>query len=196
MVHLSFDVEGTYRKDVLPETAREEELVQKLLALLIRYDMVATWAVVGKLFEENTKLVRMLRASGHEIASHSYSHKDFAELSEDQARKELQTSTRAGAQSFVFPYNHVRYTHLLSQYGFRTYRKGGMYFPSRRKLGMFIPAGWRFFAAKQGIDYAVRTGKVFHLWTHPIDLIDTDLFIEFSWIIMYVSGLKKQGRLV
>lgn len=199
---LSFDVEGHWgRIELTPDVAREHEMVTRLLSLLESKHMRATWGVVGKLFEEEKMLVRELRRSGHEIASHSYTHPDFAKISGEEAREELMKSKQVAQtynvrlQSFIFPYNHVNHADILAHYGFRTYRKGGMYFPSRRKLGRFIPVGWRYAAAKYGIDHAVSSGSLFHLWTHPIDLVREDVFDEFAHIISYASSRVARKQL-
>lgn len=61
------------------------------------------------------------------------------------------------------------------------------HFLSNRGIRKFIPKGLRFKKAKRGIDKAIREKKIFHLWTHPLDIVDQDgeLFKELKEIILY-----------
>lgn len=194
---LSFDVEGKWgRTPGFSGVERETEYVKKLLSIISSRKMRATWAVVGKLFEEDKPLIRLLQASGHEIASHSYSHKDYYRITKEEAEEECKKNTLYSS-SFVFPYNHIGYLDVLSAHGFRTFRTGGIYFPSKRKLGKFLPKGARAFIAKRMLDWTVWKGGVLHLWSHPIDFIDDSgqLFGEFIDILDYAYSMKKQGNL-
>lgn len=70
-----------------------------------------------------------------------------------------------------------------------------MYFFSSRGLKKIIPSGTRFNKAKKGINKAIKKKKVFHLWTHPVDLTDESSFMELEEIIKYASEKRKSGLL-
>lgn len=74
---------------------------------------------------------------------------------------------------------------------------GSMYLVSARGIRKLIPRGVRFLKAKRGIDKAIKEKKVFHLWTHPIDLVDKkeDLLIDFERILQYAGKKRKEGIL-
>ncbi|MGH9318285.1 MAG: XrtA system polysaccharide deacetylase [Vicinamibacteria bacterium] len=81
---LSIDVEEYYhgmefeaavpkhRRHLLP--SRVEETVDRVLALLERFDTRATFFVVGKVAEAHREMVRKIASARHEIACHSYAH--------------------------------------------------------------------------------------------------------------------------
>ncbi len=65
------------------------EFTSKLLAVLDKYNVKATFFVVGKMAEKRPDLVREELAAGHEIGNHTYSHANLAKLSEAGAAAEL-----------------------------------------------------------------------------------------------------------
>ena len=212
---LSFDVEGDWGRrrsrnvaSLLPLISQEMTTVEKMVSMLNARSIVATWAIVGALFEINKNLIHHIEEKGHEIASHSMTHPDFFRLTREQAMQEIrQCITMARRHnirlsSFIYPYNHVKYLDILTEYGFNAYRKPqhrifenhigfflprsyraeqvdhvisipqSLYLPSNRGVKRLIPKRMRFVLAKKGIDEAVSKGEIFHLWTHPIDFID------------------------
>lgn len=70
-----------------------------------------------------------------------------------------------------------------------------MYFFSSRGAKRIIPKGVRFGKAKRGIDKAIGKNKVFHLWTHPVDLADEVSFEELEKIMEYAFEKRKAGLL-
>lgn len=66
-----------------PDTAR------KMLDLLGKEQVKATFFVVGKKVEEHPRLIRRMMKEGHEVANHTYSHPRLDGLDADQIRKEI-----------------------------------------------------------------------------------------------------------
>jgi peptidoglycan/xylan/chitin deacetylase (PgdA/CDA1 family) len=71
----------------------------KMLDMLSAYNIRATFFVIGKyLFgpdaQAHTDLVRRIDKAGHTVAIHSYTHKDFRDLSTAQINRELYRSGR------------------------------------------------------------------------------------------------------
>jgi peptidoglycan/xylan/chitin deacetylase (PgdA/CDA1 family) len=64
-------------------------LLQALRALEVR----ATFFITGQFADRYPDVVRMIAEDGHELANHSYSHPDFAKLSEPAMRSEIQRAT-------------------------------------------------------------------------------------------------------
>jgi peptidoglycan/xylan/chitin deacetylase (PgdA/CDA1 family) len=62
----------------------------QVAAVLARYGVHATFFVVGQRVEGLPEQVKALMAAGHEIGNHSYSHPDFARLSEASQRKQIE----------------------------------------------------------------------------------------------------------
>ncbi len=73
---------------------RVQSNVTKLLALLARHKMRATFFVLGCVAEALPGLVPQIASAGHEIASHGYSHRMVTELDPEGFRNELR-HTRA-----------------------------------------------------------------------------------------------------
>lgn len=60
-----------------------------LLDTLRRSQVRATFFVVGEKAEENPQLLRRIAAAGHQVACHTYSHLNLADMSAHEARNEL-----------------------------------------------------------------------------------------------------------
>lgn len=61
----------------------------QILDILDEYDVKVTYFVTGMWARKNEQALRAIADRGHEIGSHSYSHKDYANLSDDQIREDL-----------------------------------------------------------------------------------------------------------
>lgn len=64
-------------------------LTERLLAILARQDVKATFFVVGKQAERYPELVQEIFQSGHELANHTYSHRDLRHLSLEEFDNEF-----------------------------------------------------------------------------------------------------------
>ncbi len=233
---ISIDTELLWgRKDLnyskfISKTLKENEIIKKLLEIFKKYDIPSTWAIVGKLYEGNDPLwsgkniIRMIKQnSNQEIASHSYSHEIFTQISRNEAEKEIKDNI---AKSFVFPRNEIAYLDILKKYGFKAFRgkdktnlellipripptykiknesgliniPGSMYFVSARGVKKYIPNNLRYFKCKLGIEKAISEKEIFHLWFHPIDFADktNSLFKELEYILKYADQKRKEGKL-
>lgn len=74
---------------------------------------------------------------------------------------------------------------------------GSFYFPSGRGIRRYIPKHVRAQKAIAGIDKAIMTGTLFHVWTHPIDFSeDTEkLLHDFEHIVAYAAHKRDEGVL-
>jgi peptidoglycan/xylan/chitin deacetylase (PgdA/CDA1 family) len=121
----------------------ERQIVNRLLRTFARYEISATWAIVGHLLEKSSTtslteapawfapdLVDSIVATSpkQEIASHSYGHIYFNDCSRDVILADL-LAARAVHQnhgldftSFVFPRNQVSHIDLLVQAGIKVFR--------------------------------------------------------------------------
>jgi peptidoglycan/xylan/chitin deacetylase (PgdA/CDA1 family) len=64
--------------------------VDRILNLLARYDIPATFFVPGMTIERNEALMQEVLRRGHEISHHSYSHRWLENLSVEEEREEMQ----------------------------------------------------------------------------------------------------------
>ena len=70
----------------------EERIFQTtstLLELFSKYNVTATFFVVGYIAEKFPKLINEIQEKGHEIASHSYSHLDLRIATKNEVEKDL-----------------------------------------------------------------------------------------------------------
>lgn len=68
------------------------ESVQPILDLLDKYSVKATFAVLGSVAEQHSLLIEEIYNSGHEIASHAWSHKTLHELGRAAFEEEIKKS--------------------------------------------------------------------------------------------------------
>lgn len=96
---LCIDVEPWHSAELvkrhLATTEADDQLsesVNPILNLLERYGTKATFAVLGTVAERYPELVRGIYDKGHEIASHSYSHKTLYDLDRESFEEEIKIS--------------------------------------------------------------------------------------------------------
>ena len=129
---LSIDLELLWgRRDTnysrfIEKSKNERHIIKNLLKLFNKYDIHATWAIVGKLYEAGDPLwhcpdiINLIKLTKHqEIASHSYSHPEFTAIPPNVAKEEFKKHASA---SFVFPRNKISYLNLLRDCGFICFR--------------------------------------------------------------------------
>jgi len=68
------------------------ESVRPILDLLSKYNIKATFAVLGSVAEQHPELVKEIYDNGHEIASHAWSHKTLYALGRDAFEVEVKKS--------------------------------------------------------------------------------------------------------
>lgn len=96
---------GVKRKVPIYSVAREDKTIaisfdaawgsdktDKILSILKECNTQATFFLVGMWVDKNEDLTKKIADMGHEIGTHSNTHKDFVKLSNDQITLELATS--------------------------------------------------------------------------------------------------------
>lgn len=95
---LSIDLEFWYSAELIRPYAYESndlilDMTKPILDLLDTYNTRATFFVLGKVAERYPELIEEIHEKGHEIASHSYSHKTLHDLGracfEDEVEKSV-----------------------------------------------------------------------------------------------------------
>lgn len=82
----------------------------KLLNLLSKYKVKATYFILGKVIEEFPELIEEIKKEGHELACHTYSHPFLYKISPEEFRfelkkcKELILRFQNGYKGFRAPY--------------------------------------------------------------------------------------------
>ena len=115
--------------DYLP--VRAEESVARVLDLLARHNVRATFFVLGWVAERLGKLVREVSEAGHEIASHGYDHRLAFEMSPGDFREDIRRSKGTledvtgervdgyRATSYSILRENLAYLSILADEGFR-----------------------------------------------------------------------------
>jgi hypothetical protein len=111
--------------------------IRSLIDLFDKYEIPATWAVVGKLIESgddslfhNPRLFEYLLDAqvDHDIGLHSYRHLNFSNISKNEAENDLRSGVDSlsnwdiNPKSFIYPRGYINHTELLPEYGFECYR--------------------------------------------------------------------------
>lgn len=97
---LSIDLEYWHSAELVRKKVSEknkapvdiENSVLPILNLLNKYDVKATFFVLGKVAEEQPDLVKKIHDENHEIASHGYSHIPLHELRKKKFEQEIKKS--------------------------------------------------------------------------------------------------------
>jgi peptidoglycan-N-acetylglucosamine deacetylase len=134
---LSIDVEYWYNNEFLtkylPENKEDQVLdtVPLVLDLLNKYHIKGTFFVLGIVAEKYPDLIRNIYDSGHEIASHGYSHKMLTQLDQKEFEYEIVHSVKLlenitgkrpigfRAPSFSINKTNLWALDILKKHGFR-----------------------------------------------------------------------------
>ncbi len=99
------DYEGSYALPGKKESSYNG--VTKLLDIEKKYNIKATYNVVGRLFEDFPVIIKRIIKEGHDISSHSYNHEVITTLSRDQIDKDIKQS-KLKFDQFNIPFNGFR----------------------------------------------------------------------------------------
>jgi len=80
---------------------------EKLLTLLKKHNVKATYFVLGKVIEDHPEIIREVIAEGHEIGCHSYSHPELYNINAELFEKEIQQCIKL-IQPFRINYSGFR----------------------------------------------------------------------------------------
>lgn len=89
-----------------------------ILEILQRENVKATFFVVGKMAQKYPELLRRISLEGHELANHSFNHRDMRLLSPEERREELSKTRLAileacGQDTYLFRPPGGRYNRSL-----------------------------------------------------------------------------------
>lgn len=93
---LTVDLEEWYHPEYVRSKtlqSKEERITQSLkstLSLLNKWNLKATFFVVGELAEKHPEIIEKIRENNHEIAFHGYYHKPLWELKAQELRTEIE----------------------------------------------------------------------------------------------------------
>ncbi len=126
----------------------------KILDVLSRHGIYATFFLTGKWIEKNPELARRIIAEGHEIGNHTYSHKRLTQLSSGEIAEEVDRTEQLALQAT----GHSTKPYFRAPYGSR----------DKRVLTVMSALGYRSIywdldcwdSVKKGITSAQIEGRV------------------------------------
>jgi len=177
------DIHDVYSEEIIGMT--EEKIVPLFIDLFNEYEIPVTFAIRGQLCEVDDPIIDLLINSPveHDIGIHGYYHRDFTNLSMDEANEEMKLISKGinkygiKPTSFVFPKNKIKYLSLLEKWdylcfrGFGSLLKDGMYIKKYGKLydvhpGMYLGECNNTFFLNKFIDLSMKYNAPIHLWFH------------------------------
>jgi polysaccharide deacetylase family protein (PEP-CTERM system associated) len=92
---ISFDLEFWYDSEFVKEKPNEDMILEGLktvLDILEKNNTKATFFVTGEVVKKYPEEIKNIQKRGHEIASHSYTHKMISKMSRDEFQNEVRKS--------------------------------------------------------------------------------------------------------
>jgi len=117
--------------------AEREQAITRLLDLLAKHGIPATWAIVGALFEDGADdllhapdLIEEIQRCPvpQEIGSRTFTHPVMTMVTREQAHRQfalaVESAAKAGVRprTIIFPRNQIAHLDLAREYGFTCYR--------------------------------------------------------------------------
>jgi len=148
-VALSFDLEYWWCSELLKDVYLEEkkEIIHEAALLVLnsldKQNLKSTFFVLGSVAEKYPDLIRHIHQRGHEIAAHSYSHRNVFELTPQEFEEDLKKTTEIltsitsekpigyRAPNFSFEQNTNWAYGILKRFG---YKYSSSVFPFKTKL--------------------------------------------------------------
>lgn len=151
--------------------------VPRLLTMLQRRDMAATWFVPGHSAETFGEQIKMIVDAGHEIGAHGYSHENPVDMTAQQERDVMERSvqtltalTGTRPRGYVAPWweMSVRTGNLLQEFGFT--------YDHSQSHADFVPYYARVGESWTKIDYSGRAED----WMKPLHHGETLDLVEIA----------------
>ena len=97
---LSFDVEHWHEAALLKQSTCNptdyiEDSVSKVLRILDRHEVKATFFILGEVAKEHPELVSTIQSEGHELGSHGHVHESVSSFTPESFRENLERSAEA-----------------------------------------------------------------------------------------------------
>jgi peptidoglycan/xylan/chitin deacetylase (PgdA/CDA1 family) len=216
---LSFDVDGRYGEanyrnadDIywLSQTAYDPVGVVRLLDLLADTGVPSTWCWVGRVAEERPDLVERAVGEGHEIALHSWDHRYYSTMSDEEQRSDMKKTyetlarisktTPAGHKSAGWRFNNA--THIAAQELGLTWvmdvPSGDVPEliapdPDRSPL-VQLPPSWRYDDYTFFVDHTSTPHQAFESWRDDLDVIRAEGKLMCLTMHPFVSGRPGPSR--
>jgi len=198
----------------------EEMALPLFVEMFNDFEIPVTFAIRGQLTEVNDSILELLLKSSvkHDIGAHGYYHREFTNLSHNEAENELNMIS-AGMKklgiiprTFVFPVNSIAHLGLLIEYGYKCYRgRGGfmndcMHIEKCDELynihpTLYVDPHTKIAFLKKILDISITKKSPFHIWFHLWSFGREDRHIQksinniFVPLFSYAKRKEKSGIL-
>ena len=218
---LSFDVDGhygeaNYRKPDetywLSKTAYDPVGVSRLLDLLADTGVPATFCWVGRAAEDHPYLVERAVAEGHEIALHSWDHRYYHQMTDEEQRSDmLRTFETLSRISKTTPTGHKTAGWRFNEFTHRLAQELGLDWvmdiptgdlpelmqpdPLRTPL-VQLPPSWLHDDYNFFVDRVLTPQSTFEFWRDDLDVLRTEGKLLCLTMHPFVSGRPGPSRAV
>lgn len=151
--------------------------IPRLLKMLGRKGLPATWFIPGHSAETFTEQCKMIVDAGHEVGAHGYSHENPVDMTEQQERDVMEKSVEVltnlvgtAPKGYVAPWWEMsaRTAELLKEFGFD--------YDHSQSHGDFVPYYARFGEEWTNIDYIKDAAH----WMKPLTFGETVDLVEIA----------------
>lgn len=218
---LTFDVDGHYGEanyraadDTywISQTAYDPIGVARLLDLLADTAVPATFCWVGRAAEDRPDLVERAVSEGHEIALHSWDHRYYNRLSDDEQRSDmLRTFETLSQIASVTPTGHKTAGWRFTEFTHRLAQELGLDWvmdiptgdlpelmqpdPQRPPL-VQLPPSWLYDDYNFFVDRTLTPQQTFEAWRDDLEVIRTEGKLMCLTLHPFVTGRPGPSRAV
>jgi hypothetical protein len=168
------------------EIGRIEELsIPLFVEVFDDFGIPITLAVRGQLTEVDSQVLETLLTSHvkHDIGAHGYYHREFTQLTHNEAEDELRMISAGMKEygviprTFIFPRNSVAHLDLLEKYKYICYRSYGSLFRDCMQIekcgqlynvhpSIYIEQHTNLLFLKKILDISIGNRSPLHMWFH------------------------------
>jgi peptidoglycan/xylan/chitin deacetylase (PgdA/CDA1 family) len=218
---LSFDVDGhygeaNYRKPDetywISQTAYDPVGVVRLLDLLADTGVPATFCWVGRAAEDHPPLVERAVAEGHEVALHSWDHRYYHTMTDEEQRSDmLRTFETLSRISKTTPTGHKTAGWRFNEFTHRLAQELGLDWvmdiptgdlpelmqpdPFRPPL-VQLPPSWLYDDYNFFVDRVLTPQSTFEFWRDDLEVIRTEGKLMCLTLHPFVSGRPGPSRAI
>jgi len=218
---LTFDVDGhygeaNYRSDDdtywLSQTSYDAVGVVRLLDMLADTAVPATFCWVGKAAQDRPDLVKRAVSDGHEIALHSWDHRYYNQMTDDEQRSDmLRTFETLSEISLTTPTGHKTagwrfndFTHQMAQelgldwvMDIASSDLPELMQPDQMRPPLVqLPPSWLYDDYTFFVDRMVTPQQTFETWREDLDVIRTEGKMMCLTLHPFVSGRPGPSRAI
>ncbi|MGD8402971.1 MAG: polysaccharide deacetylase [Anaerolineales bacterium] len=169
--------------------------VFRVLELLRRYQLPATFFVPGHTIDSFPEAVTAILEAGHEIAHHSYAHTDPSEQTPNEERKDMERALESMAKIGVKPFGYRSPSADISAVTLSLLEEYDFLYDSSLMADDFRPYHPRL-GDQVSRDIPLVKGKELQLWELPISF-ELDDWVHFQFNFEpYENGTSAPGKVL